>query len=245
MAEGAATEPTAMRKPFFFKLFSLSDTDCAMPLSSDAVILGAWTVPVNCSRILDVGTGCGILALMMAQKSLAEIDAVDIHLPSVKMAEENFRASVWSGRLSAFHASVQDWIPPHAGGYDLIISNPPFFRNALIPSSEKKRLSRHGLTLTLDGIFGAVSGLLGPGGHFSVLLPASDEAMYCAAAARYGLFPVRVLRVRPGPEKAYYRVCMLFSREYGGLAAEVLTVRDSEGSYSEDYRRLTADFYPA
>ncbi|HRY33791.1 MAG TPA: methyltransferase [Bacteroidales bacterium] len=226
-------------------MFSLSDDGCAMPLSSDAVILGAWTNPAGCSRILDVGTGCGILALMMAQKSLAVIDAIDIHLPSATRAEENFRASPWPDRLKAFHASLQAWLPPQGASYDLIISNPPFFRNALLPQSEKKRLSKHGQALTMDGLLSQVSGLLGSGGFFSVLLQASDENICCAAAARYGLFPSGILRIRPAPDKALHRVCMRFGRASGGLVVEELQLRQSDGIYSDAYRKLTVDFYPA
>ncbi|MCD4665845.1 MAG: methyltransferase [Bacteroidales bacterium] len=120
-----------MRKDFHFKQFNISDENSAMKVGTDAVLLGAWTDISETNNILDVGTGSGIVATILAQRSEANIDAIDIDKGSIDDAENNFDNCPWKNRLTAIHSSLQEYVKFTSKKYDLIVSNPPFFSNSL------------------------------------------------------------------------------------------------------------------
>jgi tRNA1Val (adenine37-N6)-methyltransferase len=124
-----------MASVFRFRQFQVCDQQSTMRVGTDAVLLGAWACPPENGRILDIGTGCGILALMMAQKSNAAITAIDIHQESIQEAKENFSRSPWPNRLSAKHTGIAEFSESHQSKFNYIISNPPFFNNSLKPFS--------------------------------------------------------------------------------------------------------------
>ncbi len=231
---------------FHFKQFSVSDESCAMKLGTDAVLLGAWSgkhIGENTERILDIGTGCGILALMMAQQSRAEIDAVEIDEACCATAGDNVLRSPWSSRIRIFHTPFQRFANPAVSGYDLILSNPPFFNESLLNPSTRKAIARHQVLLGFDELFRGVAGLLNPPGLFDLIFPVNAEAQVLHEAAVAGLGCVNCTRVYPKEGKPAHRILASFSKQPGVFTGSEITIRLEDGSFSPEYRHLTADFY--
>ncbi|MCD4696593.1 MAG: methyltransferase [Bacteroidales bacterium] len=233
-----------MRTPFHFKEFTVYDRQSAMKLSTDAVLLGAWTNISGSKRILDIGTGCGVIALMLAQRSKALIDAVDIHSPSITEATENFRMSLWESRLKSIHSDVLKFSETTTHKYDLIVSNPPFFTNSLKSPKESVNISKHNDVLSFDDLIKSVGNLLDQNGRFSVILPANNLKGFDIKARLSCLFPIRQTLIYPKREKEANRILI----EYSPLKSETtlktsLIIREKNNSYSDEYIQLTRDFY--
>lgn len=166
---------------FQFKQFTVNHHRCAQKVGTDGVLLGAWA-PISGHRILDVGTGCGLIALMLAQRiPEAHIVAIDIDQDSVDQAYDNFLSSPWHDRLQATHVDFR-LFPDSLGTFDAIISNPPFFVNALNCPDERRNAARHTVSLPLNDLAIGAFSLLRPGGSLSVILPfdvTSDFITYC------------------------------------------------------------------
>src|SRR5664279_1596216 len=146
------------RKPFRFKHFSVDDSKCAMKVGTDGVLMGAWADVSAAEKILDIGTGCGLIALMAAQRSNANITAIDIDEDATLQSKENFLSSPWHERIEAIHATVQQFQPDFL--FDLIICNSPFFKNALKTPYHERNLARHNDTLPFDSLVSSVNRLL-------------------------------------------------------------------------------------
>lgn len=229
---------------FHFRQFSLEDKFSAMKVGTDAVLLGSWAQPENPGRILDIGTGCGIIALMMAQRTEAYIDAVEIDQQAAEEAHKNAKNSPWPARINIFHSSFQSFSEKSEILYDLIISNPPFFSNSLKSPDKNRNLSRHNDVLPVCVFIEGASTCLDEVGKLSVIVPAQDEFTWKTEAAKYRLFPIRSCVVMPREGKAAARVMMEFTRKaIGGETREVLFIRDAEGKYTQSYIDLTYDFY--
>src|SRR5664279_2325982 len=142
---------------FRFRQFSVEDDQSTMRIGTDAILLGAWADPSKAERILDIGTGCGVIALMMAQKSNARVDAIDINPESVEQACSNFTNSPWRERLTAFHRSFREHAKTADGAYDIIVTNPPWFTNSLRSNDERRNLARHHEDFDLSGLFEAAN----------------------------------------------------------------------------------------
>src|SRR3954470_3745964 len=145
---------------FRFKNFTVHQDKCAMKVGTDSVLLGSWLNPGNAKEILDIGTGSGIIALMIAQKSIADIDAIDIDHNAYLQARENFLISPWFFRLHASQCSLQEFSNESGKKYDLMISNPPYFHHASKPLKEERIQARHHDTLTFDDLVEGVKKLL-------------------------------------------------------------------------------------
>jgi tRNA1Val (adenine37-N6)-methyltransferase len=155
------------RKPFRFKQFSVDDSKCAMKVGTDAVLLGAWADVTCAETILDIGTGCGLIALMAAQRSNAHITAIDIDESTTLQSKENFLSSPWHDRLEAIH--IEQFQPDYL--FDLIICNPPFFKNALKTPFHERNLARHNDSLSFESLVSHVNILLSENGKFFFILP--------------------------------------------------------------------------
>lgn len=214
-----------------------------MKVGTDGVLLGAWaTVPADARRILDVGTGTGLIALMMAQRSAAAVTGIDID--DVTQARENGDASPWSGRLRFVQCPVQRFRPEER--FDLIVSNPPFFVDSLTSPDAGRTQARHAVSLPFGELRDAVVRLLAPGGRFAAVLPVEEGARF-TALCRGQLSPVRRTLVRTTPRRVPKRVLLEFVRageQAGGPAEEELTIgAGAHEEYTEAYRALTRDFY--
>ena len=222
-----------------------------MRVNTDGVLLGAWaTLPSTATTILDVGTGTGVIALMTAQRlgfqqPDCQIVAIDVDNASCKQAQENFQQSKWSESLVAKHISLQDFNTEKL--FDLIISNPPYFNNALKNPSEAKRTARHTDTLSYQDLTDAASKLLKPNGRLSVIIPFDEySTMQSAIIATNKLLLSRrckvfTLKQDPAPK----RLLLEFTKEQitHPVQEEALCIMEDPSTFTAEYKALTKDFY--
>ena len=230
-------------KRFHFKHFSLCHDRSTMKVGTDAVLLGAWVEVKPSDWVLDIGTGCGILPLMLAQKGIAKVHAVDLDELSVYEASANFDASQWRDRLFAFHADIRQFTMQCA--YDLIISNPPFFINSFKCDADRRNQARHtDSSLTFPELAGAVRRLLKPDGRFAVVLPVRESHDFIPAAAQCNLFVHSVQYIIPVEGKEPNRVNMEF--RFGKpdeIKESSLVIRHADNSLTGDYHNFLRDYY--
>lgn len=221
---------------FRFKQFAIQDDRCAMKVGTDGVLLGAWAP--GGTHILDVGTGCGLIALMMAQRfPKAHIDAIDIDVEAVEQAKEN--------GANAFMSRVQDW----QGSYDLIVSNPPYFQNSLKNPDKGRQTARHTDTLSYQELLNHSARLLTENGCLALILPAEAETEVCEMASQEGFVLARVTRVYSKVSKPVRRVMLLFERTRNtdrfadGAQIDSLVLENETGGRSAAYSELCKEFY--
>ena len=226
---------------FKFKQFAVEQDDVAMKVGTDGVLLGAWAECEGARRILDIGTGTGVIALQMAQRNpTAQVQAVEIDETAARRARANFDNSPWAERLEVEQTPVQEFSP--AEKFDLIISNPPYFVDSLLPPDAKRSTARHTHDLTFEELDRAVCRLLAESGRFALILPEPEFERY---AEQSQLHLVRRCNVHSVEGGAIKRVMGEFSKdkpakiEIESLAIEV----ERRGEFSADYRALTKDFY--
>lgn len=217
-----------------------------MKVGTDGVLLGAWADCVNVKSILDIGAGTGLISLMLAQRSNAKIEAVEIDKAACVQAKENVNKSLWEDRVEILNKSFQDFAKTTNGKYDLIVSNPPYFQNSLYAPDKKRTDARHNSNLELeDLILGALS-LLSVKGRLSVILPYLEGTMFILKAAESGLYCVRQTKVLPKPAKEPKRLLLEFMKEKMPLVEQELIIElNKRHEYSEAYKNLTKDFYLA
>ena len=207
-----------------------------MKVGTDGVLLGAWA-PLG-SRILDVGTGSGLIARMLMQRCPeAEVEGIDIDEAAVAQAKEN--------GVRAFQARLQDWKSDIGNCYDLIVSNPPYFQNSLKNPDRGRELARHTDSLGYEELIAHSARLLKEEGQLALILPAEAEEEICNLAARYSLFPTHITRVYSKETKPARRVILAFSRKNSivGLIEDSLVLEDEKGGRSAAYSKLCEEFY--
>lgn len=231
---------------FRFKKFSVRHTRSSMKVGVDGVLLGAWG-GVEGNIGLDIGTGCGLIALMAAQRNPeAEITAIDNHQPSVEEAAENFNEADAAGRLKAFYGNVLEFgeKEENAGRFDFILSNPPYFDSGIDRPVTAREQARHQGELTLEKLATVAARMLKKGGRFSLIIPFEFRERITLAAADCGLYPTRICTVADKPGKKPKRIMVEFEKKSGATCAEeLLYLREENGSYSQAYKSLTDDFY--
>jgi tRNA1Val (adenine37-N6)-methyltransferase len=230
---------------FSFKQFTIYQDQCAMKVGTDGVLLGSWAVIENASRILDVGTGTGLIAIMLAQRSMALIDGVEIEKNACLQARKNATGSPWHKRINLYHDSIQHFSETRSSSYDVIVSNPPYFRNSLKPPVRSKTVAKHDVGLNYSTLLSCSAKLLRPGGQLSFIIPAVDQKQFKGLADFHRLQPSRLTWVRPAPGKEYSRCLMEYSAMSGiaYVENELIIRKDDLKTYSEDYIELTKDFY--
>ena len=184
---------------FKFKQFTVNQDKSAMKIGTDGVLLGAWANPKNAFSILDIGTGTGVIALQMAQRTHAEIiDALEIDADAFEQAVDNFEQSDWSDRLFCYHASLQEFVAEIDEEYDFVISNPPFFNSTYKEGeiSEKRILARHSESLSYAILLKSTSKLLSEIGECAFIIPFDEEENFLTIASEYKLLPNRITRVK-------------------------------------------------
>ncbi len=234
---------------FHFKKFAVVNERSAMKVNTDGVLLGAAVSLREGDRnVLDVGTGTGTIALMVAQR-LSEntenfrVDAIDIDEASAAEAAENFADSAWAEKLYAHHKSLEEFSEGHLPKYDLILSNPPYFEDSLLNPAERKCNARHTVGLSYRELLDFSAEQLSEDGRFAVILPAEQELQLCRYARMKGLHLLRIMRVRTTPKKPVRRIVAEFARTRCPEAEDfILTIQDG-GAYTSEYLSLTHDFY--
>ncbi len=228
---------------FTFKQFHVDHSRCAMKVGTDGVLIGAWCrLPQGPCRILDIGTGSGLMALMAAQRRPeARITGIDIDPDCAAQARENAAASPWSDRIAIEHRSLQEL--DAAEKFDAAISNPPYFVDSLLPPDAARTSARHTVALAFDDIVSGVERNLHPHGAFSLILPPAEMELF-RAAAHGRLFLRRRCDVFATSSGGVKRVMAEFGLlpPADAVETETLTIEDAHG-YTDDYRRLTCDFY--
>ncbi len=226
---------------FTFRLFDVRLDLCAMKVGTVGVVLGAWAAGGR--RILDIGTGTGLIALMMAQRfEEARVCGIDIDDGACRQAMANVAGSRFAARIEICHSRLQDFSP--AVTFDSIVSNPPFFTNSLKCPDARRSTARHADTLPFTDLFRGVGRLLDADGVFSAVIPADAEGGFSAEASFVGLVKVRRCLVRTTPRKAPKRVLLSFAwHRTGACDTEEAAMMDVDGNRSEWYRRLTDGFY--
>lgn len=232
---------------FRFKQFSVKHQLSAMKVGVDAVLLGAWADIADVRSVLDVGTGCGVIALAVAQRaSDARILAIDIDTPSVVEASENFANSPWSQRLEAQNVSFDLLLADTTEQFDLVISNPPFFDSGVDPHSDSRMRARHVGELSPFSILGGAGKLLSPQGRVAMIVSADMEDRLCEFADASGLCLLRGLRVKGTPAAPPKRFLAEFIRKCcsgGENRIETLTIQTAPEAYTEEYIALTKGYY--
>ena len=217
---------------FRFKEFAIEQEECAMKVGTDGVLLGAWAN--GGQRILDVGTGTGVIALMMAQRfPEARITAIDIDEGAVRQAMLNVERSPYADRVEVSHERLQQ----HVGEYDAVVSNPPFFIDAMHAPDRQRNTARHAVTLTYTELMQAAWRMLNDNGELSVVVPFDYRQRMEDEAIFLGFFPCRVCAVRTVEKKAARRYLLAFRKHPCERVFQSITIGD------EQYKALTGDFY--
>ena len=231
---------------FSFKKFSLNQDRTAMKIGTDGVLLGAWSpISENAFNVLDIGTGTGIIALMLAQRSNAEqIDAVEIDEDAYEQATENFENSPWSDRLFCYHAGLDELIEEPEDEYDLIISNPPFYTENYKTEDIQRDLARFEDAMPFEMLVEAADLLLSENGIFSVIIPFKEEERFLALAKEFELYPMKITHVKGTPTSEIKRSLLAFKR-FATKEIEIneLVIETERHVYTAEYITLTKDFY--
>jgi tRNA1Val (adenine37-N6)-methyltransferase len=227
---------------FQFKHFVIKQENCAMKVGTDGVLLGAWTNAEDITNILDAGTGTGLLSLMLAQRSSAYIDAVDIEPSACRQAQENVANSRWKDRIKIINVSLQEYSNCEIK-YDLIVCNPPFFSKSLKCDNEKRNMARHNDLLSQIELLEAINKLLAENGKFVLILPFNEGKHFILEGVNYGLYCNRLLKIIPGPAKKINRLVIEMSRLRQYREENELMIHNEDGSYTGAYKNLTQDYY--
>lgn len=229
---------------FFFKKFKVDDNLSTMKVGTDAVLLGTSVKMSSYQEILEIGTGCGVIALILAHRGKAHIDAIEIDEQSATKAAENFSRNPCDSKIEAHHISLQQFVAVTQKQYDLIVSNPPFFSRSLKSSHLNRNLSRHDATLTHDELARFSHVLLKPEGSLWVILPATESKEFIKTAEYFGFHLHLITKIFPKPGKCHLRSILEFKKNVPEFLHEkVLTIRDQDNNYSKEYKELTGEFY--
>ena len=234
-----------MATPFFkFKNFTVWHDKCAMKVGTDGVLLGSWATVSDCSRILDVGTGTGLIALMLAQRSNAIIEAIDIDEAACNQAKENIEASAFKDQIKVSCTSIQNYAVATDQRYDLIVSNPPYFLNSLKGPDNQRNKARHNDTLPLIQLLNGSRQLLTPNGKVSLILPASQQDELNELLPSTLLFTTRETLILPTPQSAPKRILVELSANQAETCEKTqLIIEEGRHQYTNDYKDLTRDYY--
>lgn len=233
-----------MKNAFKFKQFEVDQAGCAMRINTDGVLLGAIAMKTNAGRILDIGTGTGVIALMLAQRfPQAFVDAVEIDESAALAASRNALNGPFAYRLKVIHTAIEQF--KSADKYDLIVSNPPYFVNDLKNPEHRKGIARHADSVFFEEMLRQVAGLLTKDGCFWFILPVKQAINTVAIAASYGLLPSSVIHLHSDEDKPEIRqvVCL----DYSGVEPkhQNFYIYAETGVYTAAYKLLLKDFFLA
>ena len=230
-------------RPFHFKHFSLFHHRSTMKVGTDAILLGRWVEVKPSDTVLDIGTGCGLLPLMLSQKGVSRVDAVDIDKASVEEATVNFEASQWRDHLKAFHSDIVDFQTDKK--YDLIVSNPPFFNRYSKCDSDRKSRARHNdAGLSYAKICSVAVRLMQLDGRFALVLPVNVMDAFLEEAEKAGLYLHKRMAIFPIEGKEPNRVNLELGLEsLPEIQEESFVIRDANKRFTAHYKAFLKDYY--
>jgi tRNA1Val (adenine37-N6)-methyltransferase len=232
-----------MQTTFTCKQFSVIQEKSALKVGTDAILLGAFTEHSHSAQILDIGTGTGILSLMMAQKfPNASIHAIDVDSDACADASLNFSQSSWAGNMTCFHIDLHEFAIQSSLQYDIIICNPPFFHQSLLSLENKKNIARHSISLSPEILFEHCSKLLSAHGIISVIIPYTDAHRYLEIAHRFLLYPCKEVHISALPNRNANRIILCFSRTFQVPEKISFCIRNENHEYSTEYSNCVKDF---
>jgi tRNA1Val (adenine37-N6)-methyltransferase len=233
-----------MANSFFqFKEFIIHQDRCAMKVSTDSCLFGAWVASIenNPKNVLDIGGGTGLLTLMLAQKSNSFFDCVEIENECFEQLKSNINLSKWQIQCSIFNEDIKSFKPEKK--YDLIISNPPFYESQLNSTSVKINLARHHSGLLLADLFDVVERLLTEDGKFFILLPASRRNESIEKASSLNFFPAYIVDVKQTNKHAIFRSMFCFTKICKQTTVDQIVIKEDDGNYSAAFVELLKEYY--
>jgi tRNA1Val (adenine37-N6)-methyltransferase len=229
---------------FQFKQFIIHQDQCAMKVCTDACILGAWfaaKIP-DYYTILDIGSGTGLLMMMLAQKSQSEIHGIEIDLAAFKQLKENISQHSWKERMKVFPGDARTYSFPNK--YNFIISNPPFFENDLPSDADEEQVAKHSKMLKLEELIQVIDNNLEVNGSFGILLPFHRWQYFDELATKHKLYLTEKLFVKQTPGHDYFRAVLHYSRNHEHFVPSFdLVIHDDERKYTEEFTELLKDYY--
>jgi tRNA1Val (adenine37-N6)-methyltransferase len=227
---------------FSFKQFTINQSKAAFKVGTDGVLLGACAVLTGVKKILDIGTGTGLIAIMLAQRCNADIVAIEPDYDSFMQCCENVNLCRWEERIRVENSTLQDYRPDEK--FDLIVANPPYFSDSLRNPDPRKSGSRHNDSLTNDELLKGISGLMAEGGRLQVIMPYTEGNILIADANMYGFYCNDILKIRPLSASEIRRMILTFSKRRLIPTEKFLTIEHGKRhEFTEEYINLTKDFY--
>ncbi len=227
---------------FIFKQFAINQEKASFKVGTDGVLLGACAEISDAKRILDIGTGTGLIAIMIAQRCPAEVIAIEPDYESYIQCLENVSLCNWKERIIVENVSLQAYSGQKC--FDLIISNPPYFTDSIRNPDPRKSASRHNDSLSNAELLAGASKLIADGGKFQVIMPYVQGNVFITEAIEYGFFCNSILKIKPLPTAEVRRLIMTFSRQRIKTADKFLTIEHGKRhEFTEEYINLTKDFY--
>lgn len=232
---------------FQFKQFRVEQAGAVMKVCTDSCIFGAFAARFladegkDTGRVLDIGTGTGLLSLMIAQRCKAHIDAIELDETACRQAEENFQQSPWEERLHLYQGDIRRY--GFIKKYDLIISNPPFYEDDLKSIHPGKNQAKHDTVLNYEGLLVAVKNNLSEGGKFAVLLPYRNQERFCRQAAANGFCLQEALFIRQTPDHDFFRIIGIFGMKKKKTVESTLVIKDEHGQYTPEFAALLQEYY--
>lgn len=230
---------------FYFKKFKIKQDKCSMKVGTDSVLLGAWVEPKQSSKILDIGTGTGIIALMLAQKSNAKITAVEINKESAEQARENINKSNYFNSIDIKHISIQNYSSLCEDKFDIIITNPPYFINAYKSADKNRVIARHTDSLSFNDLINCAKKLLCPKGKFYLILPLNEAYTFKKMAEVSGFYLTKLLRIKTkleSQEEKRHLMQFEFEKKYVKESTLIIEEKTSR-NYTNEYKNFTKDYY--
>lgn len=232
---------------FHFKQFSIQQDRCAMKVGTDGVLIGAWVNLSDCDEcnILDIGTGSGVIALMLAQRcNTANIEAIEIDKEAACQAGENASSSIFASRIKVKNISLSDYNEHCNLHFKRIVSNPPYFKDSLKCPDNQRSLARHSDTLSMQSLISTSANLLTPDGHLALILPFTQKEMLLQTAEKNGLFPIRITDVFSREDLPPKRILIELSKKKSeAIEINQLVIEISPLHFTPEYIQLTKDFY--
>jgi tRNA1Val (adenine37-N6)-methyltransferase len=233
-------------RDFKFKKFTVAHDESTHKVGTDGVLLGAWVNLAHAKSVLDIGTGSGVIALMLAQRTEApvRINAVELQETDARQALKNIEASQWRERITLHHCAIQDFNPDSR--FDLIVTNPPFFINSWLPPTESRTAVRHTTTLSFEDLLSSAIRMMNrEHGRLAIILPHVEGRQFLAMAQTKGLHCIRECEFRSRQHKPVERLLLEFSfQNLYPVKEELVLYKEADGEeWSDSYKALTGDFY--